>query len=150
MSERQDPRFPHGPDGPSVYELAGGLDAFLALVEDFYARVEQDPVLRPVYPEDLGPGTRRLGLFLAQYWGGPDHYARERGHPMLRRRHAPFEVTPDGAARWMHHMGAAIRAAGFPAEVEAALLGYVVRFTPGMVNTAPPIPGEGPGLPRVG
>lgn len=130
-----DPRFPEGPDGPSVYELAGGTEAFLALVDDFYTRVEQDEVLRPVYPEDLEPGKRALGLFFAQYWGGPATYSEERGHPRLRRRHAPFTVTREGAQRWATHMIAAIRAQGWPEAAENALLEYVMRFTPSMVNT---------------
>ncbi len=34
-----------------------------ALIDDFYVRVEKDPDLRPVYPEDLVPGRDRLRLF---------------------------------------------------------------------------------------
>lgn len=131
----RDPRYPEGPDGSSIFELAGGEEAFLELVERFYGRVEEDEVLRPVYPEDLEPGKRRLGLFLAQYWGGPPTYSEERGHPRLRQRHAPFEVTDEGAARWAAHMTAAIRSMEFDPRVEAALLTYVARFTPSMVNT---------------
>lgn len=130
-----DPRYPEGPDGPSIYELAGGEEAFLELVDRFYARVEEDEVLRPVYPEDLAPGKRRLGLFLSQYWGGPGTYSDERGHPRLRRRHAPFEVTEEGALRWAQHMAVAIRSMEFDPRVEEALLMYVARFTPSMVNT---------------
>ncbi len=119
----------------SVYELAGGVDAFVELVDRFYALVEDDPVLRPLYPEDLGPGKHHLAMFFAQYWGGPTVYEAERGHPRLRRRHAPFEVTPDGALRWAHHMAEAIRSMAFHSAVERALLDYVVRFTPSMINT---------------
>jgi hemoglobin len=132
----QDPRYPHGRDGDSIYDLAGGTDAFLELVDRFYGRVEQDPVLRPMYPEDLGPGKRSLGLFLAQYWGGPEQYAEERGHPRLRMRHGSFPITREAASRWAQHMAAAIHEMRFRSEVEAALLTYVARFTPSMINTA--------------
>jgi hemoglobin len=130
-----DPRRPHGPDGPTVHELAGGDEAFLELVDRFYARVEDDDVLRPLYPEDLEPGKRHLGLFLAQYFGGAPTYSTERGHPRLRMRHAPFEITEEAARRWAGHMAAAVRSMGFPPEAEQALLDYVARFTPSMVNT---------------
>lgn len=129
-----DPRYPEGPDGPSIHELAGGEEAFLELVDRFYQRVEQDDVLRPVYPEDLEPGKRRLGLFLSQYWGGPATYSEERGHPRLRKRHMPFEVTAEGAARWAAHMAAAVRSMDFDPRVERALLAYVARFAPAMIN----------------
>jgi hemoglobin len=123
------------PGEVTVHELVGGTDAFVELVDRFYERVEQDAPLRAVYPEDLEPGKRHLALFLAQYWGGPRTYSEERGHPMLRRRHFPFAVSPDGAARWATHMLAAIRSMDFPEPAEAAMVDYVVRFTPSMVNT---------------
>lgn len=146
----RDPRYPHGPDGPSIYELAGGMDAFLDLVERFYDKVEADPTLRPMYPEDLGPGKRALGMFFAQYWGGPQDYAAERGHPRLRMRHASFPITQDAALRWAQYMAAAIREMEFRPEVEAALLTYVGRFTPSMINTADerPSPGTRDELPQ--
>ena len=122
----------------TVYELVGGVDAFVELVDRFYDRVEADPPLRAVYPEDLEPGKRHLALFLAQYWGGPRTYGEERGHPMLRRRHMPFEVTPDGAARWATPMLAAIASMDFPEPATDAMQDYVRRFTPSMVNTPDP------------
>ncbi len=133
MTDATDPGTP--PAGPTVYELAGGLDAFHELVERFYDRVEGDEVLRPVYPEDLGPGKVALAEFLAQYWGGPPIYSQRKGHPRLRMRHAPFTVTPDGAARWTEHMVAAIRSMDFPAEVTEAMVAYSTTFAPHMVNT---------------
>lgn len=118
----------------TVHELVGGTEAFIELVDRFYQRVEADPPLRAVYPEDLEPGKRNLALFLSQYWGGPRTYSEERGHPMLRRRHMPFDVTPDGAARWTTHMLAAIRSMDFPQPAEDAMVAYVRRFAPSMVN----------------
>ena len=121
-----------------VHDAVGGLPAFEALVDTFYARVEQDPLLRPMYPEDLEPGKRHLVLFLTQYWGGGEVYGRERGHPRLRRRHAPFPITPDAALRWAEHMAAAVGQQGWPAEAEALVLAYVVRATPTLINALPP------------
>lgn len=122
------------PTGPSVYELAGGMDAFVLLVERFYEGVEADPPLRALYPEDLEPGKVALAQFLAQYWGGPTTYSDNKGHPRLRRRHAPFRITPDGADRWTRNMLAAIASMDFPAVVEQAMTDYTVSFAPHMVN----------------
>ncbi len=65
-------------DPPTVYAAAGGMPFFEALVERFYRAVAMDPILLPLYPqpEDLGPAKRKLTLFLAQYWGGPDDLQR--------------------------------------------------------------------------
>lgn len=112
-------------DEPSLYDRVGGQPFFDALVDRFYEGVADDPLLRPLYPEeDLRPAARRLALFLAQYWGGPTTYSEERGHPRLRLRHAPYPV--DAAARdaWLAHMEAAVDAVAPPEEERVALVGY--------------------------
>ena len=86
-------RLGHGPR-PSGFDRWGGETFFVALVDRFYEGVETDPLLRPMYPEDLSDSRRHLALFLSQYWGGPPVYSEERGHPRLRMRHARFAVTP--------------------------------------------------------
>jgi hemoglobin len=120
-----------------VFDRVGGMPAFEALVEAFYARVARDELLRPMYPDDLEPGKQRLALFFAQYWGGGDLYSAHHGHPRLRMRHAPFPITPEAAVRWAELMAAAIRESAFPSDVEALLMTYVAQATPTMVNQFP-------------
>lgn len=95
----------------SLYDRVGGSGFFEALVEHFYDAVAGDEVLLPLYPErpDLTGARRRLTLFLIQYWGGPETYSEERGHPRLRMRHMPFHVGPEERDRWLAHMQAAVR-----------------------------------------
>ena len=57
---------------------------------------------------DFTGARRRLTLFLAQYWGGPQTYMDERGHPRLRMRHMPFHIGPLERDRWLTHMAAAV------------------------------------------
>jgi len=119
----------------SLFERAGGTPFFEALVAHFYAGVEADPLLRAVYPEpDLAPAQRRLTLFLIQYWGGPATYDRERGHPRLRMRHAPFAIGPIERDRWLAHMRAAIAAVAAPADVAEELGRYIEIAVEAMRN----------------
>jgi hemoglobin len=120
-----------------VHDLVGGMPAFERLVDAFYDRVEDDELLRPLYPDDLEPGKRHLALFLAQYWGGGEVYGDERGHPRLRMRHAQFPITPEHAMRWAELMTAAVREQGWPEAAEALLLAYVSRATPTLINRIP-------------
>ncbi len=120
---------------PNIAAQVGGVDAFRSLVDDFYDRVETDPPLRDLYPDDLEPGKTHLGLFLAQYFGAGNVYSSLQGHPRLRMRHAPFRVTHDGAQRWARHMTAAVTAQGWPDDATAAVLAYVRDATPMMINT---------------
>jgi hemoglobin len=65
-------------------------------------------LLRAMYPIDLTESKRHLILFLVQYWGGPDDYMQERGHPRLRMRHAPFRITKQARDAWIAAMGKAL------------------------------------------
>ena len=123
------------PTAPSLYERAGGTPFFEALVDRFYAGVATDPLLRPIYPEpDLAGATRRLRLFLIQYWGGPTTYDDERGHPRLRMRHAPFAIGPEERDRWLVHMRAAVAAMAPAADVAADLERYFAMAAEAMRN----------------
>jgi len=123
------------PDGePTVYEQVGGRPFFDALAARFYAGVAGDPVLRPLYPEELAEPTRRLAGFLAQYWGGPPDYSAERGHPRLRMRHLPFRIGRAERDAWLRHMVAAVQEAALPPELEAPILAHVTQAADFLVN----------------
>lgn len=122
-------------DQRTLYDRAGGMPFFEALVARFYDGVADDPVLRQLYPEvDLAPAARRLTLFLAQYWGGPRTYDLERGHPRLRMRHAPFAIDAVARDRWLVHMRAAIAELAPPGDVAADLERYIAMAAESMRN----------------
>ncbi len=118
----------------TLYDRVGGEPFFSALVERFYQGVEQDPVLRPLYPENLGPPKRHLALFLVQYWGGPTTYNEQRGHPRLRMRHFPFAIGQAEREAWLRHMRAAVDASGASPEDKEALLAYFEMAATHLVN----------------
>ncbi len=119
----------------TLFERAGGMTFFEALVARFYSGVADDPILRPIYPEaDLAPAQRRLTLFLAQYWGGPRTYDEERGHPRLRMRHFLFPIDAAARDRWLLHMRAALGELSPPADVADALERYFAAAAEAMRN----------------
>lgn len=120
---------------PTIFELAGGEEVFRRLVEHFYAKVEQDPLLRPMFPEDLAPGREWQFLFLMQYFGGPTRYMVERGHPRLRMRHAPFPIDVKSKDAWLSHMLASIDEVAIPEPARTAMRDYFERAAEFMINT---------------
>lgn len=124
------------PSEISLYEAAGGMPFFEALVDRFYEGVERDPALLALYPDrdDLAGARRRLTLFLVQYWGGPGTYQEERGHPRLRARHFPFEIGPDARDAWLRHMREAIAWMDPPPAVAARLHAYFDMAAEAMRN----------------
>ncbi len=88
----------------ALFDRVGGEPFFFDLVNRFYLGVAGDPLLRPLYPDDLSESSEHLALFLAQYWGGPTTYSDQRGHPRLRMRHAPFVIGLPERDAWLRHM----------------------------------------------
>ena len=123
----------------SVYDAVGGAPFFVDLVDGFYAGVSADPLLRPMYPEDLTDSRRHLAGFLTQYWGGPSTYSDERGHPRLRMRHAPFAIGEPERDAWLRHMlpslEAVAAARGTPVEAGARIRANLTDVADFLVNT---------------
>lgn len=125
--------------GETVYDKAGGTPFFVDLVDAFYRRVQDDPLLLPLYPEqdDLTGARHRLAMFLIQYWGGPTTYNDERGHPRLRMRHNPYEIGEAERDAWLAAMAGALDeldpAPGLRAEFDQ----YFVMAAEAMRNVEP-------------
>ncbi|MGQ0575437.1 MAG: globin domain-containing protein [Pseudonocardia sp.] len=122
-------------DAPSFYDEVGGAPVFRAIAAGFYAGVAADPVLRPLYPDDLGPAQERMRMYLEQFWGGPRTYAEQRGHPRLRVRHFRWRIGPVERAAWVRCMQAAIDGAGVPEPHRERMLDHLRRAATGLVNT---------------
>jgi hemoglobin len=119
----------------SFFEAVGGEETFRRLVHRFYEGVVDDPLLRPLYPEDdLDGAEERLRMFLIQYWGGPSDYSQQRGHPRLRMRHAPFVIGEPQRDAWLKHMGDAVQSLDLPPEQEKRLWDYLVYAAHSMIN----------------
>jgi hemoglobin len=122
-------------ESASWYEAFGGQEFFTKLVRAFYLRVANDPILRPMYPEDdLGPAELRLRMFLEQYWGGPDTYSQQRGHPRLRMRHAPFPIDETARNRWLTCMAEALDEQELAPELLEEIWRYFVGAAIAMQN----------------
>jgi hemoglobin len=134
------------PSQSTLYEAVGGEPTFRRLVGGFYRRVAEDPVLRPLYPDDeLADAEQRLLGFLVQYWGGPDTYSQQRGHPRLRRRHAPFAIGAAQRDAWLRNMRAALDDVGLAPAHDAAVWEHLHRaaFMLQNVPDDPPGPDQG-------
>ncbi|WP_053361902.1 globin [Bacillus sp. FJAT-27251] len=105
------------------------------LVDAFYNRVSQHPDLAPIFPDDLTETARKQKQFLTQFLGGPPLYTQEHGHPMLRARHLPFEVTPKRAQAWLSCMKEAMDETGLDGPVRNEFYARLTFTAQHMVNT---------------
>lgn len=126
------------PRARTFFDEVGGHDTFVRLVGHFYAGVADDPILHPLYPEeDLGPAEERLRMFLEQYWGGPNTYSQQRGHPRLRMRHAPFAIREIERDAWLTRMRQAVDSLGLTPEQDETLWNYLTMAANSMINRFP-------------
>lgn len=119
------------------YDQVGGEATFTQLAAKFYEQVSADEEFRAMYPEeDLGPAEERLRLFLMQYWGGPNTYSQQRGHPRLRMRHNPYRIGPAERDTWLKYMRVAVESLGLSELHESTLWDYLERAAHAMQNAA--------------
>jgi hemoglobin len=123
-----------GPE-PSLYERIGP-EKVERLVAEFYARVDNDPVIRPLYGKTLSCAIRGLTDFLATWLGGPPVYDLPAAR--LRRRHVPFAIDTQASEAWLANMKAAVREVGIPAEEAALLMAHLEFGARALVNTGKP------------
>jgi len=112
-----------------------GEETLSQLVDTFYSHVQNHPLLAPIFPDDLTETARKQKQFLTQYLGGPQLYTEEHGHPMLRARHLPFEITPSRANAWISCMQTAMKETGLEGEIGDFLLHRLQLTAQHMVNT---------------
>jgi hemoglobin len=115
----------------TLYEFAGGDDAFLALAAAHHARCLADPELNhPFSHADLNPEhVRRLAAYWAEALGGPSRYTElPADQSYVQQLHAGNGDMSDLGRRFVECFVAAADDAGLPADPEfrAALRAYMV------------------------
>ncbi|WP_409291830.1 globin [Peribacillus sp. SCS-37] len=116
------------------YETIGN-EKLSEIIDLFYSRVSQHPDLVPLFPDDLSETARKQKQFMTQYLGGPPLFTSEHGHPMLRARHMPFEITPRRADAWLSCMRDAMDEAGLEGEIREFFYQRLVLTAQHMINT---------------
>ena len=112
-----------------------GEDMLHQLVDAFYHRVARHPDLAPLFPDDLTETARKQKQFLTQFLGGPPLYTEEHGHPMMRARHLPFEITPKRRNAWLSCMDQAMDEVGLKGGLRDMFYSRLTITADHMVNT---------------
>jgi hemoglobin len=124
----------------NLYQAMGGTPTCRQLSSAFYARVERDPVLRPLFPGmTLTCATEEFAAFLVQFLGGPTEDTQRRWWLSLRESHLRFKLGPKERTAWMNHMTKALDDVPIAEPVRSALLDFFERSSAYVVNQ-----GQGP------
>jgi hemoglobin len=122
----------------SVYARLGDAPAIHALVDRFYELMDDLPEaysVRRLHPESLAGSADSLFKFLSGWFGGPPLYIRERGHPRLRMRHAPYAIGPVERDEWLLCMRQALAEQVVDDALRASVVRAFEQMAQHMVNT---------------
>jgi hemoglobin len=113
---------------PTLYEHAGGAEAFERLTEAFYAKVLGDDLLEPLFRRMAPDHPKRVAAWLGEVFGGPPRYTEEHGgYPHMLRKHRDVGITEQQRRRWVNLICDAADDAGLPDDPEfrSAFVAYV-------------------------
>jgi hemoglobin len=114
---------------PSLYEWAGGHEAFGRLINAFYDRVEVDDLLSGFFPGGVHEEHRRhVTTWWCEVFGGPDTYTNSLGgYEHMLSKHLNLGITAEHRFRFASLMSLAADDADLPADPEfrSALVGYL-------------------------
>ncbi|MFS0787285.1 globin [Shouchella sp. 1P09AA] len=118
------------------FVLIGGEETLDHLVEAFYDYVKQHSDLQHLFPDDLTETKDKQKKFLTQFFGGPQLYTEEFGHPRLRARHMPFVITPIQAEAWLSCMEQAMDDVHLSGDIRDFMMQRLTLTAHHMVNHA--------------
>jgi len=121
-------------NAPTPFDMIGEENLY-RLIDAFYRRVANHPDLAPIFPDDLTETVRKQKQFMTQFLGGPPLYTSEHGHPMLRARHMPFEITETRAKAWLSCMDKAMDEINLTGSFREFFFARLVQTAQHMINT---------------
>ena len=125
--------------GTSLYDLAGGEQGVLKLVEVFYDLVETHPEGQKLHVLHLrGNGVAHSRVeqfkFLSGFLGGPKLYIEKHGHSNVRTMHEHVEIDTEAKDAWLKCMAMAIEQIGYDAATEQQLMRNFTVVAERLVN----------------
>lgn len=128
---------------PSIYEWAGGRDAFSRWLNRFYDLVEQEsPAIVALFG---GKVSERHRLHVTDWWaevmGGPPVYTDERGgYEQMVAHHRDLGITPEMRLDFVTLLSRAADDVGLPSDPEfrSAIMGYAEWGTRIAVHNSQP------------
>ncbi|ACY99692.1 MULTISPECIES: group I truncated hemoglobin [Thermomonospora] len=115
----------------SIYEAIGGEDALIAVVDDLYRRILDDPLLKGFFTSVNMPRLKgRQVEFFGQALGGPMTYTGA----SMRKAHAGLGIGPEHFAAVAGHLKDALAGAGVPADLIEEIMNLVAPLADEIVT----------------
>lgn len=119
-----------------MYEVLGE-EGIRKLVSDHYDQLVISSLkdLFPQNTEELERAKKHAADFFVQVCGGPMYFNKNRGRPMMFKRHLPFKITVQAREVWLDCYRKAIQNQNIPEDIAKSFWNYLNDFSIWMVNT---------------
>lgn len=114
-----------------------GEDGIRKMINNHYELLAESPVkdLFPPKGEGLEKAKKNSGDFFVQILGGPMYFSKNRGKPMLYKRHLPHKITPEAREVWLGCYQTVLEKMKLPEDVLKSFWNYLDTFSFWMVNS---------------
>ncbi len=127
--------MPIGYPSPLLLQQVGGNEGVALLIEELYQRIENDELLRGIFPH-FNPQAA-IPFFL-QWFGGTRSYSDELSGGLLRR-HQHRHISAKASGAWLRCMRQALQARGVEAE---AIMRPLLPIAKAMIHSPETAPDE--------
>ena len=119
---------------PTIYEKLGEKNLRL-MVNRFYDLVQKNEIISPLFKDDFNTVRKKQFMFLTQFFGGPQLYSEQFGHPRMRMRHLPHKITNEGKEEWLKCMKEAVFSLDIDESLKHAIYDCFPPIAQHMVNS---------------
>jgi hemoglobin len=114
-----------------------GEEGIRKMVNDHYELIAQSSI-RELFPEDekgFEKAKKNSSDFFVQVCGGPMYFSKNRGKPMLYKRHLPHRITAEAREAWLGCYKSVIEKLDLPEKISKSFWNYLDTFSIWMVNS---------------
>ncbi|RAW00895.1 globin domain-containing protein [Pseudochryseolinea flava] len=112
-----------------------GEDNLRLMVDRFYDLVFSHPQISRLFKTDKALIKEKQRLFLTQFFGGPDLYSQQYGHPRMRARHMPHAIAEEDAVAWLQCMSQAVHSLDIEESLKDEMMKRFIPTAMFMVNS---------------
>lgn len=119
-----------------IYKLLGE-EGIRQLVSDHYDELAKSEV-KDLFPEDeagFKKAKKNASDFFVQVCGGPMYFNKNRGRPMMHKRHLPHKITAEARETWLECYREALLKRDLPEPVMLSFWKYLDDFSQWMINS---------------
>lgn len=107
------------------------------MVSDHYDLLKESAIkdLFPKNPILLEKAKEHSADFFIQICSGPMYFNKNRGRPMLNKRHLPFKISAEAREEWLNCYKQVLEQLNLPENVLQSFWNYLDVFSVWMVNS---------------